>query len=55
VIQRWKKDPDLYSSAVSSSLFPLIKRNFAPINERLASVISRENKMPEALEAAKQI
>lgn len=54
VIQRWKKDPDLYSSAVSSSLFPLIKRNFAPINERLASVISRENKMPEALEAAKQ-
>ncbi|MDR3616242.1 MAG: DUF885 domain-containing protein [Candidatus Obscuribacterales bacterium] len=54
VIQKWKKDPDLYSSAISSSLFPLIKRDFAPINERLASVISRENKMPEALKAAKR-
>jgi uncharacterized protein (DUF885 family) len=54
VIQRWKKDPDFYSSAISSSLFPLIKRDFAPLNERLASVISRENKMPEALKAAKQ-
>ena len=54
VIQRWKKDPDLYSSAISSTLFPLIKRDFAPINERLASVIAREKKMPVALEAAKQ-
>ena len=54
VIQRWTKDPDLYSSAISSSLFPLIKRDFAPLNERLASVISREKKMPDALKAGKE-
>ena len=49
VLQDWKRDPDSYSSFVASTLFPLIKRNFAPLDERLKSVIAREKQMPKAL------
>src|SRR2546430_5975940 len=41
-IQQWRKNADNYSSAVTSSLFSLIKRDFAPADERLRSVTERE-------------
>ena len=53
-IQMWRKDPDLYSSGVSYTIFLLIKRNFAPPDERLRSTIAREQQIPKALEAARQ-
>ena len=53
-IQLWKKDPDVYSSGVTSSIFVIMKRNFAPQGERLSSVIARERQIPAALEAARQ-
>jgi uncharacterized protein (DUF885 family) len=40
-VQMWRKNPDNYSSAVTSSVFSLIKRNFAPLDVRLRSVIER--------------
>lgn len=48
-LQSWKHDPDRYSSGASESLFGLIKRNFAPVNERLQSVVARERLIPELL------
>ncbi len=55
-IRAWEKDPDIYSSGITSSVFVLVKRNFAPANDRLRSVIARENLMPEVLlEARKNI
>lgn len=54
VLQKWKKNPDMYSSGVTSSIFSLIKRNFAPIEQRMQSIISREERIPAALEAAKK-
>jgi uncharacterized protein (DUF885 family) len=53
-IQMWRKDPDTYSSGVTSSIFLIMKRNFAPQEERLRSVIARERQIPAALEAARR-
>jgi uncharacterized protein (DUF885 family) len=53
-IQPWRKDPDTYSGGVTNSIFVIMKRNFAPPEERLRSVIAREGQIPKALEAAQQ-
>ncbi len=53
-IQMWRKDPDSYTSGVANSIFLLMKRNFAPPEERLRSVIARERQIPQAFEAARQ-
>jgi uncharacterized protein (DUF885 family) len=52
VLQMWRKDPNLYVGAVTESIFVIIKRNFAPPEERLRSVIARERQIPGALVAA---
>jgi uncharacterized protein (DUF885 family) len=48
-VRMWERNPDVYSSAASSNIFSLMKRDFAPLEERLQSVISRERKIPELL------
>lgn len=54
-IQMWRKNPDAYSGAVTGSIFTLIKRNFAPLPERLRSVIEREKQIPRALMQAREV
>src|SRR5256714_28826 len=54
-VQMWRKNPDNYSSAVTSSIFSLIKRNFAPPDERLRSVIAREKQIPRVLMQARAV
>jgi len=55
-IRSWEIDPDSYSSGITSSVFVLIKRKFAPANDRLRSLIAREKLMPAVLlEARKNI
>ena len=53
-IQMWRKDPDSYASGVTNSIFLIMKRNYAPPEERLQSAIERERQIPKALEAARQ-
>lgn len=53
-IQMWRKDPDSYTAGVTNSIFLLMKRNFAPPEERLRSVIAREKQFPKAFAAARQ-
>jgi uncharacterized protein (DUF885 family) len=53
-IQMWRKDPDLYTSALSDSIFLIMRRNFAPPDERLRSLVARELQVPKVLEAARQ-
>ncbi len=52
-VRGWEKNPDRYSSGISSSIFTLISRNFASPEERLRSVIARERQMPAVFEAAR--
>ena len=53
-IQSWKKNPDFYPESVSQSIFLVMRRNFAPPDERLRSVIAREKQIPLALEEARK-
>ncbi len=50
----WQKDPDRYSSAAIKSVFSIVQRDFAPLDERLRSVIAREEKLPTLLKQGKQ-
>ncbi len=54
VIKPWEKNPDNYSSGITSSAFVLMERNFAPPDERLRSLIAREKEMPAVFTAARQ-
>jgi len=53
-IQMWRKDPDRYTSGVTNSIFVIMKRNYAQPDERLRSVIEREEQIPKALQFARQ-
>ena len=52
-VRSWERNPDIYSSGISSSAFTIISRTFAPPEARLRSLISRERKMPQVLAAAR--
>jgi Bacterial protein of unknown function (DUF885) len=52
-VRTWERNPDIYSSGLSASVFVIMSRNFAPQPERLKSVIARERLMPAVLDAAR--
>ncbi len=54
-IRQQEKNPDYYSSGVTSSIFTLMSRKFAPPEERLRDVISRQQKIPEVLVNARNV
>ncbi len=54
VIRPWEKNPDSYSSGITSSVYVIMSRNYAPADTRLRSVVEREQKMPEALAEARK-
>ncbi len=51
-IGMWKKNPSV-PSLIGGSIFPLLKREFAPFEERLKSIIGRIEGIPEFVEASK--
>jgi uncharacterized protein (DUF885 family) len=53
-IRGWEKNPDHYSSGLTQSAFVIMSRKFAPPEQRLQSLIDRENKMPAFLAAGKE-
>ena len=52
-IRMWQKNPDVYSSGPTASIFLLMSRKFAPAADRLKSVIAREQLIPANLAAAR--
>lgn len=53
VIRPWEKNPDFYSSGITNSAFTLMERTFASPDERMKSLITREQQMPKALDDAR--
>jgi uncharacterized protein (DUF885 family) len=53
-IRSWERNPDVYSSFITSSAFTLMSRAFAPPEVRLRSLILRERKMPHVLAEARE-
>ncbi len=49
----WENNPLFYKDIITEGLFNLVSRNFAPLEERLRSVIARENEVPAVLQAAR--
>ncbi len=53
-IRPWEKNPAYYSSGIARSAHVLMKRKFAPVNNRLRVFIEREKLMPAVLEEARR-
>jgi uncharacterized protein (DUF885 family) len=52
-IRPWEKNPDTYSGGISNSVYVIMIRKFSSPDDRLRSVISREEKMPAVFAAAR--
>jgi uncharacterized protein (DUF885 family) len=52
-VRTWEKNPDVYSSGVTNSVFVIMSRTFAPPADRLKSVIARERQFPAVFDAAR--
>jgi hypothetical protein len=52
-IRQWEKNPDVYSSGITNSIFVIMARTFAPPEDRLKSVIAREKQVPAVFAAAR--
>jgi uncharacterized protein (DUF885 family) len=52
-IRPWEKNPDSYSSGITNAIFVIMARNYAPADQRLASVIAREKQVPAVFRAAR--
>jgi uncharacterized protein (DUF885 family) len=53
-IRGWEKNPDSYSSGVTSSIFVLMERPYAPVNTRLRAAVEREKQMPQVFVEARK-
>ena len=53
-IRSWEKNPDSYSSGVTNSIFVLMERPYAPVNDRLRAAVEREKLIPQALLEARK-
>ena len=54
VVKPWATQPDTYSSGLTNTAYIMIKRQFAPPEERLRKLIAREKAMPAALAEARK-
>lgn len=52
-LKEWKRNPLLYNCIADESIYSLIRRNFAPWDERLANVIARLRQIPRLMKQAK--
>ena len=53
-IRPWEKNADNYSSGITESVFVIMSRRFASLDDRLRSVVAREKQMPAVFTAARQ-
>jgi uncharacterized protein (DUF885 family) len=49
----WRRDPNVYNNLAAASVDHLLKRAFAPIDERLDAVLARERQIPRLLGEAR--
>jgi uncharacterized protein (DUF885 family) len=54
VIRPWEKNPDIYSSGTTNSVYSIMSRKFASEDDRLRSVVAREKLMPAVFAEARK-
>ncbi|HKQ99729.1 MAG TPA: DUF885 family protein [Pyrinomonadaceae bacterium] len=52
-IRAWQRDPNLYNRLVSSSVDNILKRAYAPVEQRLTAVLAREREITRLLGEAR--
>lgn len=52
-VRMWQRDPNLYSRLCIAGVDNILKRNYAPIEERLDSVLAREREVTRLLDEAR--
>ncbi len=52
-IRAWQRDPNVYNRLISESVDSILKRNYAPIEQRLNSVLAREREVARLLDEAR--
>ena len=53
-LRAWRRDPNFYNRLVSSSIDNILKRAYAPVEQRLPAVLARERQIARLLEEARQ-
>src|SRR3989440_2049023 len=48
-IRMWQRDPNLYNHLAAASVDNILKRNYAPIEQRLTAVLAREREIERLL------
>jgi uncharacterized protein (DUF885 family) len=54
VIRPWEKNPDIYSSGITNSVFVIMERPYASVDTRLRAAVEREKLMPQVLLEARK-
>jgi uncharacterized protein (DUF885 family) len=54
IIRPWEKNPDIYSSGITNSVFVIMERPYASTNIRLRAAVDREKLMPQVLLEARK-
>ncbi len=52
-LRPWERDPSYYNDLLFQSLFMVMKRNYAPLEKRVAAIVGRVEQIPRFLSAAK--
>lgn len=52
-VRMWQRDPNIYNRLAASSIDNILKRNYAPIQERLDAVLRREREIARLLNEAR--
>jgi uncharacterized protein (DUF885 family) len=52
-IRAWQRDPNIYNRLISEGVDNILKRNYAPIEQRLNSVLAREREIARLLGEAR--
>ena len=54
VTRPWRRRPRVYLEEAINSVYLIVKRDFAPLGDRLASVVAREEQIPALLATARK-
>jgi uncharacterized protein (DUF885 family) len=52
-VRMWRRDPNLYNRLAAAGIDNILKRSYAPIEQRLASVLARERQIARLLAEAR--
>ncbi|MDD5543085.1 MAG: DUF885 domain-containing protein [Acidobacteriia bacterium] len=54
ILRPWEWNPNFYNERLFQAIFLLIRRDFAPLERRVQSLIERERQIPDVLRAAEK-